>query len=156
MEEIVIVFYGKRNIDDYGLLNDLLLSFKDKENVPVLIFSLVSGDTLFNVIKEKNILKEYFDSSIKLYKQFYEWGYIEDEFVYEIISGKLAQIIYYIQELNKDYDIKRIYFIDDSELLIEIINVYAKMEHISEKMVSYKTEDGKPIDLNIRKKIKFL
>lgn len=117
----------KNSPHDYEKLNELLLHLKEKNNVDYIMFSLFSSDNYESVEQQKRELEKYLEFPIILGKQFFESGYIEDKKVIRIhtkqYDTKIDQIIGCLNELKRDYIIDKVYYVDDSSLLHEILEI---------------------------------
>lgn len=142
MQSITIIFcdirgtlIGKqKNTDeDYKKFTNNLLNLKENDYSDDIIFSIISSDDAIYVKEMFNILKPYL-CDIQTGKQIFYDGYFENEKKYEYVTGKPMQILNYLTELNKNYLINRIYFIDDTlfhhEILYELIEDRDKLVSI--------------------------
>lgn len=121
-----IIGREENSIIDYQRFYQLLLNIQNTEQVENLIFSLVSSDVHKIINNHTNIFKEFFSEPIILGKQFFDNGYIINNKIYSTNQSKIEQILTYINELNKKFNIIKIYYADDCEffhiILNEIIN----------------------------------
>ena len=102
--------------NDYVIFRDNLSIMGDN-----VLFSLVSTETKEIVSHYLDILSNYFSNNIIIGRQYYENGYIYNNKSFEGVSGKCSQIIEYITELSKIYDIDKVYFADDNKFICEMV-----------------------------------
>lgn len=117
-----IIGKNKNSIIDYQLFNQLLSNIISENQAKNLIFSLVSSDDSIIVNHQKNILQNYLNQSIILGKQFFDNGYIMNDNIYIKKQSKIEQMLAYIKELNKDFNIIKLYYADDCEFFHILLN----------------------------------
>lgn len=118
----------KRNSNtDYQEFNFLLKKLKEKDKADILLFSLVSSEKMDIISKYSYTLCSYLDDKITMGKQFYDAGYLESNKSNSSAIGKVWQILNYLDELKRVYQIKRIYLADDIRLTPELI--FELLEH---------------------------
>lgn len=106
---------------DYQEFNILLKKLKEKDEADILLFSLVSSEKKDIVFKYSNTLHSHLDNKITMGKQFYDIGYLEENKPNPSIIGKVWQILSYLDELKKTYQIKKIYLADDTEMNLNLV-----------------------------------
>ena len=135
MEKIIVFFcdiYGtiKGNVnnleEDYLELNNILNSISKQNNDSKILFVLVSTETEETVKYFYKTLIKYFDNNILFGRQFHEKGYLINDSSIEIMNGKCNSMIDYMKEIAKWLDITKVYYIDDSPFLQEMLQECTK------------------------------
>lgn len=136
MEKIIVFFcdiYGtiKGNInnleEDYLKLNSILNSISKQNDDTKILFVLISTESE-NVVKQfYNTLTKYFSENILFGRQFHENGYLINDSNIEVISGKCNNMISYMKEISKWLEIVKVYYIDDSYFLQEMLQECTKL-----------------------------
>ncbi len=111
--------------EDYKKLVQLLDRIKTLDGSSTVAFSLISSDAQETVMAEKAKIESVSSDSITFGRQFFDLGYnhhnqvtLQDKF-----SGKSFQMIEYIDDLQKYYDIASIYYADDVEIYQQMMEV---------------------------------
>ncbi len=86
-------------------------------NSEKILFSFVSTESGNFVKKQSLILKSSNKfENIEIGMQFFENGYmINNQLFYNGEKGKISQILFYFEKLQKEYQIDKIYYADDTE-----------------------------------------
>lgn len=108
-------------VNDYYAFVTNIISLMKENLAENIVFSLVSTDSSEIIQKEIDLLKRFFSNQVITGKQFFEDGYIDNHQKFQTISGKPFQILNYVKELQKDYEIVKIYFADDTKIYHEIL-----------------------------------
>lgn len=128
---------------DYYQFNQLLETIRQKEEVEEVILSLISADDIKLVIDMQKELESYIKKPIVFGHQFFENGcYNETETIYTEIVGRIKQIVDYIHLLSKEYDITAIYYVDDSLLYHEILELFAEEDAWIDKLQSIRPKNN--------------
>ena len=115
--------------NDYVLFNQELNKIGDK-----IVFSVVSTESNETVARYLNILSNYFTDNIIFGRQYYEDGYIENNNVFDVCAGKCSQIMDYINDLSKTYEIDKVYYAEDNKFICEMVGecinlIYPNIEY---------------------------
>ncbi len=139
MEKIVCFLYGnssnfklKKNnsIDECKEFNENLLKLKEINGADKLIFSLATNDSYEEIRDAKQRLSVFFDKSIVNGRNFFECGYIENWSVGLQACGKCGSIIDYLNEVNKKYEIRHIYYLDNSDFSKDLVSSFINDMHL--------------------------
>ena len=114
---------------DYQNLNKNLQLLMNKFNADCLLFSLVSSDNYHSVNDTMKKIRESLDSPILLRKQFFDKGYILDNEPYYHSSCKTDQIMGFLAEAEKDFNIKSIIYADDCTIFHDILTILAEEKY---------------------------
>lgn len=122
--------------EDYKKLMQLLEKLKTLDGSATIAFSLISSDNQETVMAEKAKIESFSSDSITFGRQFFDLGYhhhdqvtLQDKF-----SGKSFQMIEYIDDLQKYYDIASIYYADDVEIYQQMMEVASSNRPWSSKL----------------------
>lgn len=130
------IFSKKQNTtEDYlnfkQIINDISIETNSK-----ILFSLASSDDSNFVIETLEKLSSFIPK-IKENIHFFGSGYIlNKKIVYNNINSKAYQIVTYINQLKKTYDIHEIIIIDDCEFNHEMIKLLIDEEFLNNKITS--------------------
>lgn len=133
MEKVVCFLFGNSDnfkfndntsIEEYRKFNDNLLKLKEKNNADSLVFSLVTNNSYEDVRDTREVLGEFFDSSIKTGRVFFEDGYMDNWSVGLQVGGKGGSIIDYLAKVNSEYEIKHIYYFDDCDFSKDMVSYF--------------------------------
>jgi len=110
----------KNTNEDYKKFVEILTNLQNNDYSDELLFSLTSSDIPEIVIE---MIHEFtpFIKNINETKHFYYNGYIKNKDIIPYLIGKPFQILDYLNELKKLYNINKIYFFDDSKMNHEIL-----------------------------------
>lgn len=112
--------------EDYIKFNSLLNSLSLSNNV---IFSMISTENQETINYYQQLLKKYLNNNVILGRQFYEDGYIYKDEAFNHQVGKCVQVLGFIEELSKTYDITKIYFADDNDFNQEMIKEIISLKY---------------------------
>lgn len=146
MEKIICFFCDitgtlkgrNKNSDlDYKNLVSNLLKLMEKFEANCLLISLVSTDKYDVVNNTKKELQDKLNSSVFLFnKIFFENGYIVDDKINYKRASKPDQIIEFLDELEKKFDIQSIIYADDCEIFHEVVDSLAEEKNYHSKIIS--------------------
>lgn len=146
MEKIICFFCDIRgtlkgcnkNSDlDYKNFTANLLKLMEKFEANYLLISIISTDKYDIVNNTKKELQDKLNSSVFLFNRiFFENGYIVDNKINYKDASKPNQIIEFLDELEKKFDIKSIIYADDCEIFHEIVDSLAEEKNYHSKIIS--------------------
>lgn len=110
------------NAENYIAFTENLIKLQQENNADSIIFSFVSTDKQDYVASCINTFKIFTNNSITFGKQFFENGYFLNNETYPTKIGKASQIYGYLEQLNEEVNINKVYFADDSEMNLKILN----------------------------------
>lgn len=123
-------------ISDYKNFNNLIKKIQQNNKSDYIIFPLISTDP-FRIVNNKiKFICSHNENFIMIGKQFFDNGYIEKDKVITGISGKSQQIIYYINELSKRYEIDSVIYADDCMIYHDILHELAKEYNLDDIITS--------------------
>ena len=127
---------NKNNDIDYQNLNSNLLLLMKKYEAEYLFFSLVSSDK-YNIVNDvKEELEKQLNSPILFKKQFFENGYILDDKTHYKQSCKTEQMMGFLDEIEKEFDIQSIIYADDCEIFHDMIGLLTEEKSYHHKIIS--------------------
>lgn len=119
-------------------LLDNLEKLRINNNSEKILFSFISTENEIVVKKESDNLKlnnNY--KNIKLGIHFFENGCFDNKETYfNNIRGKIAQILFYLEHLGKNYKIDKIYFADDSNIYHDMLTDILEDTPLKDKIKS--------------------
>lgn len=145
MKKAILFFYDingtlngslENTKEDYLEFNKILNSISEINENCTIIFSLISTEKEIIVKEYLDILKEYLNSNIYFYKQFCEEGYILNDKCIKGEFGKSYQIVKYVEELKKTFDIINIYYADDTLFYHHLLNEYANIYNLCDNITN--------------------
>lgn len=99
------------HIEERKKFIDNLVKIIIKDKLDILYFSFITNDTIDYLEEAINDLKYHLPNKIKLARQYYYNGYIEND-TYNLYDYKYRYKI--IDNLKKEYKVSKIYYADDS------------------------------------------
>ena len=122
---------GDNHIEERKRFIDNLVNIIIKDKLDILYFSFVTNDTIDYLEEAINDLKYHLPNKIKMVKQYYYNGYINND-VCESYDYKYRYEI--IKKLEKEYSVNKLYYADDSlfnHKLVDDRNVIHFINNIS-------------------------
>lgn len=117
---------------------DNLENLRVINNSEKIIFSFISTENEKIVKKQCENLKLNNDyKNIEFGIQFFENGYINKEkTVYNEASGKISQILFYLEKIKHNYNIDKIYYADDLDIYHFMLENLLISDSLEDKLCS--------------------